>query len=190
MQLEELELVDPAEAELVPEVMLDAGNIYAPEADDSSAESEETVHDLLTIDPDTTLDSDADTAAAIAAAAFTDPAAVAAAATATAAATANATAAAAAPDSPINHMELIDKFIETNPRLQPQQSDRPNVDISEESVKENDGIFTDTLARIYIKQGLYSKAIFAYEKLILKYPEKSGYFAAQIEEIKKLTNKQ
>ncbi len=192
MQLEELELVDPAEAELVPEVMLDAGNIFWPEADDSSAESEESVHDLLTIDPDTTLDSDADTAAAIAAAAFTDPAAftAAAAAAATATATAAAAAAAAATDSPINHMELIDKFIETNPRLQPQQGDRPNVDISEDSVKENDSIFTDTLAKIYIKQGLYSKAIFAYEKLILKYPEKSGYFAAQIEEIKKLTNKQ
>ncbi|MBN1791158.1 MAG: hypothetical protein JW830_11715 [Bacteroidales bacterium] len=202
MQLEELELVDPADAELVPEVMLDAGNIYGPDAEDSLIESEETDHDLLTIDPDTTLDSDADTAAAIAAAAFTDPAAAASAAAAaftdpaaaaSAAVAATATAAAAAPpapDSPINHMELIDKFIETNPRLQPQQGDRPNVDISEDSVKENDGIFTDTLARIYIKQGLYSKAIFAYEKLILKYPEKSGYFATQIEEIKKLTNKQ
>jgi hypothetical protein len=160
MQLEELELVDPAEADLVPELMLDAGNIYGPDAEVSSVEGEEMVHDLFTIDPDTTVDSDADTSASPAA------------------------------DSPFHHMELIDKFIETNPRLQPQQGDHPNVDISEDSVKENDGIFTDTLARIYIKQGLYSKAIFAYEKLILKYPEKSGYFAAQIEEIKKLTNKQ
>jgi hypothetical protein len=86
--------------------------------------------------------------------------------------------------------QLIDKFIETSPRIQPRNESHPHTDISEESVKEHDGIFTDTLARIYIKQGLYSKAIFAYEKLILKYPEKSSYFAGQIEEIKKLTNKQ
>jgi hypothetical protein len=84
---------------------------------------------------------------------------------------------------------LIDKFIKASPRLSPPKENLPHVDISEDSVKEHDGIFTDTLARIYIKQGYYSKAIFAYEKLILKYPEKSGYFAGQIEEIKKLTNK-
>jgi hypothetical protein len=84
---------------------------------------------------------------------------------------------------------LIDKFIKASPRLSPPKENAPHIDISEDSVKEHDGIFTDTLARIYIKQGYYSKAIFAYEKLILKYPEKSGYFAGQIEEIKKLTNK-
>jgi tetratricopeptide (TPR) repeat protein len=94
-----------------------------------------------------------------------------------------------AEDEP-NEKILIDKFIESNPRLSPPRDNIPHADISADSVKEHDGIFTDTLARIYIKQGYYSKAIFAYEKLILKYPEKSDYFAGQIKEIKKLTNKQ
>lgn len=47
---------------------------------------------------------------------------------------------------------------------------------------------TETLARIYEKQELYGEAISAYEKLSLKYPEKSVYFASRIEEIKKLMN--
>lgn len=47
---------------------------------------------------------------------------------------------------------------------------------------------TETLARIYAKQGFYKDAIHAYEKLSLKFPEKNIYFASQIEEIKKLTN--
>ena len=47
---------------------------------------------------------------------------------------------------------------------------------------------TETLAKIYEKQGLYKESIMAYEKLSLKYPEKNVYFASRIEEIKKILN--
>jgi hypothetical protein len=45
---------------------------------------------------------------------------------------------------------------------------------------------TETLARIYLEQKKYLKAIQAYQILILKYPEKSSYFADCISDIKNL----
>ncbi|MBN2486371.1 MAG: hypothetical protein JXB34_10400 [Bacteroidales bacterium] len=85
---------------------------------------------------------------------------------------------------------LIDNFLKTNPKIVPvKPGETPVKDISEDSVKESDHLITDTLATIYLNQGNYAKAIFAYEKLSLKYPEKSAYFAAQITEIKKLIEK-
>jgi hypothetical protein len=81
---------------------------------------------------------------------------------------------------------LIDKFILTNPRIEPVKGPMAAhvEDISKPFVENEGGFITETLARIYINQGYYSKAIDIYEKLCLKFPEKSSYFASQIELVK------
>ena len=50
----------------------------------------------------------------------------------------------------------------------------------------SDDYFTETLARIYIKQGKYSKAIEIIRRLNLNFPEKNRYFADQIRFLEKL----
>ncbi len=82
----------------------------------------------------------------------------------------------------------IDAFIAKQPnfkpRLNPEQEEKelPH-DISENSVQEGEYL-SETLAKIYISQKNYTKALEIYEKLSLKYPQKSVYFANQISEIK------
>jgi hypothetical protein len=87
--------------------------------------------------------------------------------------------------------DLIEKFIIANPRIEPRR-DRPdttNEDILKPIVEEKGEFVTETLARIYIRQEYYSRAIDIYEKLSLKFPEKSSYFASQIEKVKELIKK-
>ena len=55
-----------------------------------------------------------------------------------------------------------------------------------ESLTENNNLMTETLAKVYLEQGHYEKAINAYEILSLKYPQKSSLFANQIKAIKQL----
>lgn len=82
-------------------------------------------------------------------------------------------------------MELIDKFIETNPKIVPVKENIPVPNYITKS-EDTSYLMTETLAKIYLEQKKYSKAIQAYEILILKYPEKSSLFADRILEIKDL----
>jgi hypothetical protein len=84
--------------------------------------------------------------------------------------------------------DLIEKFILANPRIEPSREriDKPQEDISKPFTEARSAFVTETLAKIYISQGYYSKAIDIYEKLCLKYPEKSSYFASQIEKVRSL----
>jgi tetratricopeptide (TPR) repeat protein len=80
-------------------------------------------------------------------------------------------------------LALIDKFIENNPKITLIAKDAivPTI----EAVSEDTSyLMTETLARVYLEQKKYSKAIQAYEILILKYPEKSSFFADRISDIK------
>ena len=59
-------------------------------------------------------------------------------------------------------------------------------DTALESLTENNNLMTETLAKVYLEQGHYEKAITAYEILSLKYPQKSSLFANQIKAIKQI----
>lgn len=80
-------------------------------------------------------------------------------------------------------LELIDKFIENNPKIPPISKDA-SIPVAEPISEDTSHLMTETLARVYLEQKKYSKAIQAYEILILKYPEKSSFFANRISDIR------
>lgn len=83
---------------------------------------------------------------------------------------------------------LIDKIIESNPGSIKLNKDTKFFEATQkakESLQENEHLVTETLAKIYALQGNINKAIRAYQILSLKYPNKSVYFASQIENLKK-----
>ena len=54
---------------------------------------------------------------------------------------------------------------------------------AKESIDENKMPVSETLAKIFVLQGNYPKAIYVYEQLILIYPEKKNIFATQIKHL-------
>ena len=89
------------------------------------------------------------------------------------------------PEKKLSRKELIDKFIAENPSISKPKAEFYNpISVAQNSITDHGEIVSETLAKIYFKQGYFDKAISIYEKLSLNNPEKSIYFAAQIEKIK------
>ena len=85
----------------------------------------------------------------------------------------------------LTRKELIDKFILENPSITRPKAEFYNpISVAQNSITDQENIVSETLAKIYEKQGYWEKAISIYEKLNVKYPEKSSIFAAQIERLK------
>ena len=89
-------------------------------------------------------------------------------------------------DTVAEKFKLIDKFLENNPKIEASKDYISNVNLADEVKGDERKLMTDTLAQVYVNQRKYKQAIQAYQILILKNPKKSAYFAAQIENIKKL----
>ena len=86
-----------------------------------------------------------------------------------------------------NESLIIDKFISKKPKLKIKYIKEPEIKEDNESLKLNkESLVTETLAKLYIEQENYEKAIQTYKILILKFPEKNSYFASAIKKLKKL----
>ena len=92
----------------------------------------------------------------------------------------------------MKRQDLIDNFLEqeqgrillTDSPQQEGQDERE--DFNKETENNEEEYFTETLARIYIKQGRYQKALDIIERLSTNYPNKNTYFSDQIRFLEKL----
>ena len=82
--------------------------------------------------------------------------------------------------------QTIDKFISKKPKIKIETSETQTDNYKNDDLANQSGFMTETLAKLYLNQKNYVKAIQSYKILILKFPEKSSYFANQIKKIQKL----
>ncbi|MBU2949097.1 hypothetical protein KO493_00090 [Tamlana agarivorans] len=82
--------------------------------------------------------------------------------------------------------KLIDKFIAENPKISPTKPLLQKGNLAQAQMIQPEALMTETLARIYVEQKNFKKAIQSYKILSLKYPEKSSFFANQIRAVEQL----
>lgn len=85
-------------------------------------------------------------------------------------------------------LALIEQFIKKEPRIQPikrNDGSEEFEDLSERSTTLNGSLFTESYGKILARQGRFDQAIEVYNKLILKNPEKSAYFAEKIADLQR-----
>ena len=86
-------------------------------------------------------------------------------------------------------IDIIDAFLKNNPKIPPVSPNTAKQNLSKEIKFDKEELMTETLAKVYVKQGKFKKALLSYKILSLKYPEKNSFFANQIKAIKDLQQK-
>ena len=81
---------------------------------------------------------------------------------------------------------LMKEEVQSNAGVTDEEKRSEEVTEAEQSSDNEEEFFTETLARIYIKQGRYQKALDIIQRLSTQFPGKNAYFADQIRFLEKL----